>query len=355
MTNLVAADSATKAAATEFVNQLTEMGLTNMEDAFKLGLKVAWDKTTVNSAVFLTDGKPTWPVSSTTQTVRDTVRAYNTAKAALYTFGIGDDVDETFLNALAKENSGSYTAIAADDSIAPVMTAFMRMISYPLINNCGLNYGGLSTSDVLPNPLPDLVATAQLTVLGRFKGTGSYDVKFTGTADAASFNLTQTLAFPGTGNYPFVARMWASTKISALLDQIAIYGERAELKDAVKKLGLKYGLVTPYTSLIAIEPARVNQPIEDKTAGMALRFALAQCYPNPIAGSTTLTYTIPRRSTPQAVAINIYDAKGRLVRRLVNDITMGGKFTVKWSGTTRERRSLQGSTSLCWKLKPAGQ
>jgi len=30
------------------------------------------------------------------------------------------------------------------------------------------------------------------------------------------------------------------------------------------------------------------------------------------------------------VALNIYDAKGRLVRRLVNDITLGGKFTIQW-------------------------
>jgi Ca-activated chloride channel family protein len=172
--NLVDADAATKTAAAEFVDQLTEIGLTNMEDAFKLGLAAAWSDTTVNSTVFLTDGKPTWPVSSTPQTVRDTVKACNKAGIAVYSFGVGEEIDETFLRTLAKENNGMYTGIAKDDSISSIMTSFMRMISFPLIKNCAINYNGLATAEVLPNPLPNLLATAQLTVLGRYKGTGRF-------------------------------------------------------------------------------------------------------------------------------------------------------------------------------------
>jgi len=191
-----------------------------------------------------------------------------------------------------------YTAIAVDDSIAPVMTAFMRMISYPLINNCVLNYGGLSTYDVLPNPLPNLVATAQLTVLGRFKGPDRTMSSSRARPGSDPFTLTQNLPFPGTGNYPFVARMWASTKISALLDQIAIYGVRAELKDAVKKLGLKYGLVTPYTIAYCDRAHHRGQTTyRRQNSRQGAPVALAQCYPNPIAGSTTLSYTIPQRAT----------------------------------------------------------
>jgi Ca-activated chloride channel homolog len=330
---LVAANESTKAEATEFVNQLTEIGLTNMEDAFKLGLAAGWTDSSVNSAVFLTDGKPTWPVSSTTLSVRDTVKAYNKAGISLYSFGIGEEIDETFLRALAKENNGVYTGISVDDSIASIMTSFMKMISYPLIKNCSINYGGLATSDVLPNPLPNLLATAQLTVLGRYKGTGTFNITFSGKSGESSITLPQELTFPQSAkNHAFIPRMWASAKISALLDQIAIYGERAELKDAVKKLGIKYGLVTPYTSLIAIENTGVKpgQVIEDKTQKVAARFALAGNMPNPVITTTLLKYSIPSYATAQRITLKIYDARGRLVRSLVDEIGMGGNFMVKW-------------------------
>ena len=331
--DLVAADASSKSAAMEFVDQLTEIGLTNMEDAFKLGLAAAWSDSAVNSAVFLTDGKPTWPVSSTPQSVRDTVKAYNKAPVAVYSFGIGEEIDETFLRTLAKENSGAYTGIAVDDSIASIMTSFMKMISYPLIKNCALSYNGLTTAEVLPNPLPNLLATAQLTVLGRFKGTGSYDVTFSGKSGTSPISLTQRLSFPQSEkSHAFIPRMWASAKINALLEQIALYGERDELKDAVKKLGIKYGLVTPYTSLIAIENTglKPGQVIEDKTQRTHGRLTLAQNMPNPVVTTTMLRYAIPQHSTPQRISIRIYDARGRLVRVLVDEMNMGGNFIVKW-------------------------
>jgi Ca-activated chloride channel homolog len=332
-TGLVQADAANTAAAATFINQLTEIGLTDMDDAFKTALSSAWDVATVNSTVFLTDGKPTWPVTSTARSVRDTVLAYNKGKSAIYSFGIGDDVDESFLLALSKENGGSYTPIAVDDSILSTMSAFMRMISYPLIKNCTIDYGGLQTSDVLPNPLPNLVATAQLTVLGRYTGTGAYQVTFSGMAGSTPLTLSRKLSFPSSAqNQPFVPRMWASLKINALLEQIALYGERQELVDGVKALGLKYAIVTPYTSLVtipnsALKPGQIG---EDKTLARPTALKLAQNAPNPVRSITKISYAIPMMSTPQPVSLNIYDAKGRLVRKLVRDVMTGGNFFVQW-------------------------
>ena len=125
-------------------------------------------------------------------------------------------------------------------------------------------------------------------------------------------------------------RMWASAKISSLLDQISLYGEAAELKNAVKALGLKYSIVTPYTSLIAVETAvRPGQIAEDKTLATPLSLQLVNLT-NPVRAITTIRYALPVKSTPQQVSIKIFDARGKLVRTLVNDFTMGGNFMVKW-------------------------
>jgi Ca-activated chloride channel family protein len=330
---LIASDSAGKASAGNFIDQLTELGLTDMEDAFKAGLASAWNDTCVNSMVFLTDGKPTWPVTSTTQSVRDTVKAYNKKGVAVYSFGIGDDVDGPFLTQLSLDNNGSATMIGTDTVITTVLAGFMQTISYPLIKNCSISYGGLPTYDVLPNPLPNLVATTQLTVLGRYSGAGTYNVSFKGVSGKDSMAFSQPLAFPSSvTNQPFVPRMWASAKINSLLDQIGLYGASNELVNAVKALGLKYSIVTPYTSLIAVETGttvRPGQISEDKTAPKQLSLQFVSMS-NPVRSMTTIRYAVPVKASPQQVSIKIFDARGRLVKTLVNDLTMGGNFMVKW-------------------------
>jgi len=328
---LLPADSTNMTAAGNFINQLTELGLTNMDGAFKAGLASAWNDTSVNTIVFLTDGKPTWPVSSTPLSVRDTVRANNKKAVAVYTFGIGDEIDGPFLTQLAQENGGSATMIGTDTVITSVLANFMKTISYPLIKNCSVTYGGLQTFEVLPNPLPNLVATTQLTILGRYSGTGTYTVSFNGKTGKDSMQFAQPLTFPSSGaNQPFVPRMWASAKINSLLDQIALYGASAELINPVKALGLKYSIVTPYTSLIAVETAvRPGQIAEDKTAKAPLSLQLVNMS-NPVRSITTIKYALPVKATPQQVSIKIFDARGRLVKTLVNDLTMGGNFMVKW-------------------------
>ena len=326
--NLVAADATNKASAVTFTSQLTEMGLTNMQDAFKAAFKCAWDDTSVNAIVFLTDGKPTWPDTNSLKII-DTVASQNKSHVAIFSFGIGDQVGSGFLKQLARDNNGFATMIAADDSISSIMNTFMHTISYPLIKNISVNYGGLVTSDVLPNPLPNLYAGKQLTLLGRYKNAGEYDIAFKGTSGKDSITLKQSLAFPsGAENHPFVPRMWASAKIDWLLNEIAIYGENSELKNAVIVLGKKYSIITPYTSMLVIETT-LSVPFEDKTALLKGKLALINT-PNPFKNLTTIKYSIPKMSAPQNVSIKIFNARGCLIRTLVHDVTMGGNFLINW-------------------------
>ncbi len=58
-------------------------------------------------------------------------------------------------------------------------------------------------------------------------------------------------------------------------------------------------------------------------------FALEPNYPNPFAGTTTLNFSVAHRSN---VRIDIYDAKGTLVRTLVNEQLDPGSYPVTWDG-----------------------
>jgi Ca-activated chloride channel family protein len=53
--------------------------------------------------------------------------------------------------------------------------------------------------------------------------------------------------------YNFLPRLWATRRIGYLLEEIRFRGASDELINEVKKLGLKYGIVTPYTSFLVTE------------------------------------------------------------------------------------------------------
>lgn len=72
-------------------------------------------------------------------------------------------------------------------------------------------------------------------------------------------------------------------------------------------------------------PTGIDAPAEIPTA-----FQLYQAYPNPFNPTTTIRYGLPE---PSYVTINIYDLRGQLVKRLVDDRRSAGFYSVTWDGT----------------------
>ena len=328
-------NSKTAEQAHAFINKLGAAGLTNMEGALHAALNSTWDPMSVNGVIFLTDGVPTWPTGTDAGKILEMVKKENTAKVAIHTFGISTDAEIALLKTLARDNSGFSFTIAKNDSIRPILESFMRKISYPLISSISVSGGLLDNYDVFPRSLPDLYLGSQLTLLGRYRNTGTFAIKFSGRLKEDTFAITQDLKFPAnTPNHPFVPRMWASAKIDYLLNEIAICGEQKELVDEVKILGKKYSIITPYTSMLVQEPPPpgTGTLVEDKTAGIPKELKLFQNSPNPFKPFTSIRFSIPRLNSPCKVSLRIYDLNGKLVRILLSEETLGGNFMVRWDG-----------------------
>ena len=67
-------------------------------------------------------------------------------------------------------------------------------------------------------------------------------------------------------------------------------------------------------------------------SGLPKAYALYQNFPNPFNPSTTIRYDIPERNGSVPVRICLYDIRGRLVRRLVDDRMAAGRYQVHWDG-----------------------
>ena len=147
------------------------------------------------------------------------------------------------------------------------------MIDSPVLTQVKARFEGLDVYDVQPAQLPDVLAGRPVLLFGKWRGEagtpasgklviegrsaeGAYvnEVSATGREDNASAALRH---------------LWARQRIAALSDQEALEGGSAQMQ-AITELGLSYGLLTQYTSFIAVDhvvrntnPAltpQVNQP-----------------------------------------------------------------------------------------------
>src|SRR5213079_2935044 len=63
---------------------------------------------------------------------------------------------------------------------------------------------------------------------------------------------------PGTD---YVQQLWAARKAGALSSDIRLHGANPEIVDELKRLALRYGILTEYTSYLVQEPSLAARPI----------------------------------------------------------------------------------------------
>jgi len=69
------------------------------------------------------------------------------------------------------------------------------------------------------------------------------------------------------------------------------------------------------------------------TALQPMDIQLNQNHPNPFNATTEIKYSLPKGRDSYHVTLKIYDALGRLVKKLVNENQSTGEYSVIWDGT----------------------
>ncbi|MCC6964612.1 MAG: T9SS type A sorting domain-containing protein, partial [candidate division Zixibacteria bacterium] len=82
---------------------------------------------------------------------------------------------------------------------------------------------------------------------------------------------------------------------------------------------------------------------EDDNNPVPGEFCLAQNYPNPFNPTTTIEFSVPRRSQ---VVIDIYNQLGQTVRSLVDEEKTAGVYRITWDGTDTSGRPLSSGVYL---------
>jgi Ca-activated chloride channel family protein len=255
-TRSVAATRPNVDAAIDVLMQRGGGGGTELVPALRRALALPLEKDRARSIVVVTDGY----VGVERETF-DLIRR-NLANANLFAFGIGSSVNRMLIEGMARAGHGEPFVVLNAKDAPDAAARFRAMIDSPVLTHVTAQFEGLDTYDVSPASLPDVFARRPIVLHGKWRGspTGTLVVKGTTAAGAfeARIPVTPDAASPENQALRY---LWARTRIAELSDQQSLEGG-SDLREQILGLGLKYGLMTQYTSFVAVDELVRKAPDE---------------------------------------------------------------------------------------------
>jgi Ca-activated chloride channel homolog len=262
---MITADDQGRKRGEEFAQSLRPVGGTNINQSLLAAMQQFEPGNRPKILIFMTDGLPTVGVTNATQIV-DNARAAKVPGMRLFTFGVGYDVNTALLDKLAAENGGVADYVEPKEDLEVKVSNFFAKVNYPVLTDLKLDMAGVETDLVYPRALPDLFRGSQLILIGRYRNPIDMDfvrLQLGGSANGANKNfMYNNLRFPMREDAnDFLPRLWATRRVGWLMEQVRTNGEQQELRDEIVDLGTRYGIVTPYTSYLALEPTATSQDV----------------------------------------------------------------------------------------------
>jgi Ca-activated chloride channel family protein len=159
------------------------------------------------------------------------------------------------------------------------------MTTAPSISQANSSFGARvdwpDATELYPPAIPDLYAGEPLVLTASFPATPDRPLRATAFGEAAGQPWRQTAAGLSS-ELPGIAALWARRKIEHLIDSRVAGIDEALIRKLVVETALEHHLVSPYTSLVAVDktPARsAAAALERRTVANAVpagaQFALA--------------------------------------------------------------------------------
>jgi Ca-activated chloride channel family protein len=245
-----------------YVKALSAEGGTNMRPALEMALDEPAEAGRLRQVVFVTDG------AVGNEAALFTLINRRLGSARLFTVGIGSAPNSYFMRKAAESGRGSFVYIGDSQEVGKRMSALFRKLESPALTGIKVAWqlpnGRLP--EVYPQPLPDLYAGEPVVMTARLQGLALDELAgalvITGESGGAAWE--RRLSLEGPGAAPGIAALWARAKLDQIEDGLHL-GERPDMVRAkALEVALEHGLVSHYTSLVAIDDV-IARP---KGAGM---------------------------------------------------------------------------------------
>jgi Ca-activated chloride channel family protein len=237
---------------------------TMMLEGIKAALDFPHDPNRLRFVCFLTDGY----IGNEAEILGEIHKRLGDSR--IFSFGIGSAVNRYLLDHMAKAGRGAVAYLGPKDSAAEVMEGFFERISHPAISDIKVDWGSMHVSEVSPSVMPDLFPGRPILLTGRFTGDSSTAIRVSGKTGNTPVQFEVPANLSDTGavreGLPIV---WARRKIGELADRTT-YAADPELPYAIKQVALDYGLMSPFTSFVAVDASEATSGNTSRTVPVAV-------------------------------------------------------------------------------------
>lgn len=248
----VPATAAHLAQANTLIQHAHSGGGTELLPALKRALAMPAREASARSIVIITDGLVTVETEAF-----DLIRE-NLGRASVFTFGIGTSVNRHLLEGLARIGKGEPFIVTEPGECDQAARRFQDYISSPLLTNIEIHAEGFEMAELEPAHVPDLFADRPLEITGKWKGKASGQIIIAGSTAQGRFETRFDVGAEAAKgrSHPALRPLWARERARVLGDYAAL--NDASATEELRKLGLKYGLLTAQTSFVAVDSQRLT-------------------------------------------------------------------------------------------------
>ena len=239
----------THAQALAFVDRLVADGGTEIGAAIDVALSQPTTPDYLRQVIFLTDGA----VSS--ETAVFTAIEQRLGDARLFTIGIGAAPNSYFMRKAAQFGRGTYTHIGDVGDVGEKMTELFAKLESVALSDVVVDWP--EAVELYPHEIPDVYTGEPLVLAASYPSKPDHPLLATAFGRAAGLPWKQTVGGVPS-ELPGISTLWARRKIEYLIDSRVAGVDEALIRKLVIDTALEHHLVSPYTSLVAVDttPAR---------------------------------------------------------------------------------------------------
>ncbi len=195
----------------------------------------------------------------------------NLNEANFFSFGIGSSVNRYIIEGIAYVGEGESFVVTDDYDAYSIAKTFKEYIERPALINIQATFSGINVYDVEPYSIPDVFAERPIIIYGKYDDAESGSVTLTG--DYAEGSISSTLNFAdyeANANENIALKyLWARKRIKLMSDYGIASNESDTLsiEEEITQLGLKYSLITEFTSFVAVDSNSVVNEISSNEEG----------------------------------------------------------------------------------------
>ena len=234
----------------------------------------------------------------------------NNNNGNFFCFGIGSSVNRYLLEGLAFMGNGEPMIVTNAETASMQAEKFKTYISTPVLTQIKVDYGAFQAYDIEPLSVSDVLAQRPILIFGKYKGSRNAVVTVSGKTGRQPYSQSFDLsAVKPKADYSAIRYLWARERIK-MLDYYSLNNNSYRhsiddfIKNEITQLGLKYSLMTQFTSFIAID----EKFIVDKDGK---RVVVKQALPLPQGVSNSAIGNASQDGyTTKNVSISVADVKG---------------------------------------------